>query len=64
MSLWIASGDSETYQLSKFSLLDLQEKSVVSQTTVNSEMLARILFFANSIFSTLKIRDLGMIYLY
>ena len=34
MSLWIASGDSETYQLSKFSLLDLQEKSIVSQTRV------------------------------
>ena len=34
VSLWIASGDSETYQLSKFSLLDLHEKSIVSQTTV------------------------------
>ena len=49
VSLWIASGDSETYQLSKFSLLDLQEKSVVSQTTVNSEMFAGILYFPNSI---------------
>ena len=39
----------------------------MAETTVNSEIFARILFSRialKGIFATLKIRDLGMIYLY
>ena len=55
---------SAVFRFFKFSLF---LKDLIIQSTVNPEVFARILFSQialKDIFATLKIRDLGMVYLY